>query len=323
MSEPLLTATDIHKSYRMGRGLLQVLRGCRLDVQPGEFVAIMGKSGSGKSTLLQILGALDIPDRGELHIAGRPTFAPQAALERVLAPLDAVLRVLQRLMVMVVAVLLVVILIGAPLGLLGFPLLVGRVPGALQAALYGLAGAVALLLGFMLLLLLTLLVRLLLVHIGERRRVELRRRSFGFVFQFYHLLPELSALENVVIARQTGSSILGWLAARGPARRDARAILERVGLGERLRHRPHELSGGERQRVAIARALVHRPRILFADEPTGNLDAQAGADLMSLLKSLHREGQTIVMVTHDAAVAAQADRILELDEGRLRPLRDG
>ena len=115
-----------------------------------------------------------------------------------------------------------------------------------------------------------------------------------------------------------GASTLRWSAQRGPARHDSLAILERVGLAHRLKHRPSELSGGERQRVAIARALVHRPKVLFADEPTGNLDAAAGAELMALLKDLHGEGQTIVLVTHDPGIAAQADRIMRLEAGVLR-----
>jgi len=104
----------------------------------------------------------------------------------------------------------------------------------------------------------------------------------------------------------------------GPALADLRGILERVGLAERLTHRPAELSGGERQRVAIARALVHHPEVLLADEPTGNLDAAAEAELMSLLRDLHAEGQTIVMVTHDSGIAGQADRVLRLEDGVLR-----
>lgn len=158
-----------------------------------------------------------------------------------------------------------------------------------------------------------------LVHpAGADERNRLRRRNFGFVFQFYHLLPELSVFENVLMTRMVGTSILGWLGARGPARRDAEEILTFVGLEKRLRHRPNELSGGERQRVAFARALVHRPDVLLADEPTGNLDAQAGGRIMELLTSLHQKGQTIVMVTHDQALARFADRLLILEDGQLR-----
>ncbi|MBI5865306.1 MAG: ATP-binding cassette domain-containing protein [Planctomycetes bacterium] len=153
----------------------------------------------------------------------------------------------------------------------------------------------------------------------ERTRVAYRRRRFGFVFQFYHLLPELSVLENVMLPRQVACGFFGWSRERVAAETDARRVLERVGLAERLNHKPAELSGGERQRVAIARALVHHPRVLLADEPTGNLDAEAGANIMRILCGLRGEGQTIVMVTHDPTIAANADRVLVLERGRLRP----
>jgi ABC-type lipoprotein export system ATPase subunit len=143
----------------------------------------------------------------------------------------------------------------------------------------------------------------------ERRRIELRKTRFGFVFQFYHLLPELSVIENVVLP--------AMISRRGDRSR-AEALLERVGLAERLKHLPNELSGGERQRVAIARALVHEPIILFADEPTGNLDAENGATIMQLLHELHRGGQTIVMVTHDESIADQTDVVYSLAEGQLQ-----
>lgn len=144
-----------------------------------------------------------------------------------------------------------------------------------------------------------------------------RNRHVGFVFQSYHLLPELTALENVVIGAMIRSSVLGWPGRRGEARRRAAELLQRVGLGERLKHRPSKLSGGERQRVAIARALVNEPDVLLADEPTGNLDAETGKQIMSLITDLHAQGQTIVMVTHDQQIAASADRRLWLREGVL------
>ncbi len=234
MSKPatgkaLLTATGVTKYYQMGPSRLEVLKNCDLAVQPGEFVAIMGRSGSGKSTLLHILGALDIAQSGRIEFDGQDVFG---------------------------------------------------------------AGS-------------------------ERRRVQFRRNSFGFVFQFYHLLPELNVLENVLITEMIRTPILAWLGRRAEARQRATAIIDRVGLSKRLRHRPNELSGGERQRVALARALVHQPAILYADEPTGNLDREAGASILELLLELHRDGQTIVMVTHDRAVADRADRMLELTDGRL------
>lgn len=245
MSKPLLVAKDIGKLYLMGRAKLRVLEKCNLSVDRGEFIAIMGKSGSGKSTLLHVLGALDVPQEGQVFFDDQPVFSTniRARSDRTSA-FD----------------------VFSP---------------------------------------------------GERRRIELRRRSFGFVFQFYHLLPELSVLENVLLTRMVGTSTFAWFGVRAGAEREARETLTRVGLGERLKHRPNELSGGERQRVAIARALIHKPNILFADEPTGNLDASSGGVLMKLLHELNREGQTIVLVTHDPGVAAQAHRTLQLDAGRL------
>ena len=153
---------------------------------------------------------------------------------------------------------------------------------------------------------------------NERRRISLRRSAFGFVFQFYHLLPELNVLENAVLPRMISVSTFDWFASRVERRDEAKLMLERCGLGHRLKHRPNELSGGERQRVAIARALIHKPDILFADEPTGNLDADAGRSIMELLLGLHREGQTIVMVTHDPGMAEFSDRLLRLEDGQLR-----
>lgn len=149
-------------------------------------------------------------------------------------------------------------------------------------------------------------------------RDGLRNRTFGFVFQFYHLLPELNVLENVLLPLMVGSSVAGWFGRRREARLAAEAVIEHVGLRERARHRPNELSGGERQRVAIARALVGKPRILLADEPTGNLDAATGREILSLFTRLNREGQTIVMVTHDPGIAAATHRIVTLVDGHVR-----
>ena len=143
-------------------------------------------------------------------------------------------------------------------------------------------------------------------------------RDVGFIFQFYHLFPELNALENVVIPRLVAHSAWSWLTARRQAHRDAEAILERVGLCDRTKHRPSELSGGERQRVAIARALINHPALLLADEPTGNLDAVIGGEIMALLCELNAGGQTIIMVTHDPLVASQAHRRVELKDGVIR-----
>ena len=152
----------------------------------------------------------------------------------------------------------------------------------------------------------------------HRPRVDrYRREEVGFVFQFYHLLPELSALENVVVAAMVRHGVFAWPGHRRAAKARAAAMLEKVGLAERMRHKPAKLSGGERQRVAVARALVNDPALLLADEPTGNLDASTGRGVIELFESLHAEGQTIVMVTHDASIASAADRHVRLVEGRL------
>jgi lipoprotein-releasing system ATP-binding protein len=144
----------------------------------------------------------------------------------------------------------------------------------------------------------------------------LRNHHFGMIFQFYHLLPEMTALENVMAPLMIGYGVLGYLRRRRDFRRRAEELLTRVGLAHRLRHKPRELSGGEMQRAAIARALITRPKLLFADEPTGNLDKETGRQVMSLLRRLNRdEGVTIVMVTHDEQIAASADRVVRLMDG--------
>jgi lipoprotein-releasing system ATP-binding protein len=152
----------------------------------------------------------------------------------------------------------------------------------------------------------------------ERKRDELRNRTFGFIFQFYHLLPELSALENVLLPQWIGQGVWSYWGHRRRLRREAEALLERVGLGHRLTHRPAELSGGEMQRTAIARALAGNPTVLLADEPTGNLDAGSGHGVLELLRDLNRErGLTMIVVTHDPQIAQQADRVVRLAEGRV------
>jgi lipoprotein-releasing system ATP-binding protein len=230
MSDTILRASNVRKSYFLGSVTLKVLKGVSLAVERGEFVAIMGSSGSGKSTLLHILGALDIPDEGHVVFEGRDVFACSNA-----------------------------------------------------------------------------------------QRDRLRNATFGFVFQFYHLLPELNVLENTLLPCMVGSSVLAWASSGREHREQAGRLLDRMGLGHRLPHRPNELSGGERQRVAIARALVNHPQVLLADEPTGNLDAATGREILSVLKTLNDEGQTIVMVTHDPQVAAAAHRIVHLADGRVSP----
>jgi ABC-type lipoprotein export system ATPase subunit len=229
MSDPLLRAKGIHRSYGHGHTEVKVLRGVNLDVADGEFLVVMGASGCGKSTLLHILGALDAPDRGTVDFRGQSLF-----------------------------------------------------------------------------------------NLRPKVRGRYRNHDVGFVFQFYHLMPELNVLENVLTPRMVGHSILTWRSAKRDARTSAERILERVGLSGRARHRPSELSGGERQRVAIARALINRPALLLADEPTGNLDEVTGADILKLLVELNDAGQTIVMVTHDAKVASLAHRRVHLGEGVIR-----
>lgn len=156
-----------------------------------------------------------------------------------------------------------------------------------------------------------------------RERDRLRNRTFGFIFQFYHLLPELNTVENVLVPQMIRHTALGFW-RRGKAERErARQLLDQVGLTERMTHKPSELSGGEMQRAAIARALMAEPEILLADEPTGNLDAETGQEILSLLRRLNEEhALTIIMVTHDAAIAAGAHRTIRLREGRVEELAD-
>ncbi|HUU20909.1 MAG TPA: ABC transporter ATP-binding protein [Phycisphaerae bacterium] len=228
---PAVKVAGLHKSYRLGKVGLHVLRGVSFSVERGEFVSIVGASGSGKSTLLHLIGLLDTPDKGAVALDGVEI-------------------------------------------------------GSLWAG----------------------------------RRNHIRCRDVGFVFQFYHLLPELNVLENVLLPAKVDASVVEWFARRRPTRKGAMEVLERLGLQERLKHRPRELSGGERQRVAIARAMINRPKVLLADEPTGNLDSKSGARILDLLQELNRTNrQTLLMVTHDPAVAGRADRILHLRDGKLTP----
>ena len=156
-------------------------------------------------------------------------------------------------------------------------------------------------------------------NLPARARDLLRNRHLGMIFQFYHLLPELTTLENVLTPALIANSTLQYFWKRAELRRRATELLEAVGLTHRLKHRPRELSGGEMQRAAIARSLLMKPSLLLADEPTGNLDRKAGEQVLAMLGELkRRENLTIVMVTHDPWIAQQADRIVKMDAGRIR-----
>ncbi len=155
-------------------------------------------------------------------------------------------------------------------------------------------------------------------NLRGRARDRLRSRTFGYVFQFYHLLPELHALDNVLMPAYIEASVLGWWGSRKEWRMRAMAMLDRVGLGHRWKHKPRELSGGEMQRAAVARALLMKPRMLLADEPTGNLDVETGESIVNLLKELNAEEQlTVVMVTHNLELARGTDRIVRMSGGRV------
>ena len=221
MSEPLLSARAVTKSYAMGKRRLEVLRGVSLEVLRGEFLALRGASGAGKSTLLHLFGGLDTPNTGEVWFKGQNLTA-----------------------------------------------------------------------------------------MGAGGLTELRNRKVGFIFQAYHLLPELDALENVCLPARIARVPSAQAAQRG------RTLLARVGLGERMDHKPYELSGGEQQRVAIARALINEPELILADEPTGNLDSHTGGEIIEALLQLRAEQQTtLIIATHDASLAARAPRVVQLADG--------
>ena len=218
----MIRLTQVSKVFD-GKRKVTALAGIDLEVARGEMVSIVGPSGSGKSTLLNLIGGLDRPSAGEIHIEGRA-----------LSTLD------------------------------------------------------------------------------DDELTRVRRDKIGFVFQFFNLLPSLTCLENVALPLH----LRGW--GRRQATERARELLGLVGLAERLEHLSEELSGGERQRVAIARALAVYPPIVLADEPTGNLDTQTGAEILSLVHDLHdRLGATVLIVTHEAGVAESCPRRLELRDGRI------
>ena len=221
----ILEARDLTRTYPVGSGTVEALRGVSLTVHAGEFVALMGPSGSGKSTLLQVLGGLDRPTSGEVMLEGRTVS-----------------------------------------------------------------------------------------RLTDDESTRLRRDRTGFVFQSFNLIPLLDAWENVALP----FTIAGGDPGRGELRDRIADVLDLVDLSGKAHHRPDQLSTGEQQRVAIARALVTRPALLFADEPTGNLDYTTGTEILDALwRSCAERGQTIVLVTHDSKAAAYADRVLVMNDGRV------
>ncbi|MHC4598724.1 MAG: ABC transporter ATP-binding protein [Planctomycetota bacterium] len=162
-----------------------------------------------------------------------------------------------------------------------------------------------------------------LASLSPSERADVRNRSFGFTFQFYHLLPEFNALENVLLPAMIRRGVLSWMKGRSEVKARARELLEEVGLKERMNHRPAQLSGGERQRVAIARALMNEPEILFCDEPTGNLDSRTGKEITEMLWRLNGDrGQTLVIVTHDETMAKDGHRLARMLDGKVTEMRN-
>ena len=323
----LLVATGVRKAFRSGETELVVLRDADFHLRPGEFVAIEGRSGSGKSTLLHVLAALDSVDAGTLAFAGRaygrrtPPRPGRWRMRLLGGAGEGGTGFLVRLGVYAAAVVLGLVLLSV-----GWPTVmhavdpVGRpAPTAAQRRDVWVGLGVVTVVALLLLARWAADVALFCLRMfGERPAALLRNKQFGFVFQSYHLLPELNVLENTMLAPAIEFSWAAFRSRRAALRQRATELLTQLGLGHRLRHRPSVLSGGERQRVAIARALMNRPAVLFADEPTGNLDTETGRQIMDVLETLHREqGQTIVMVTHDRSLAREADRVLVLRDGRL------
>ncbi len=239
----ILAATDVRKTYRLGRIDVPVLHGVSISIREGEWVAILGASGSGKSTLLHILGGLDRADEGVGQNGSPPCH----------------------------------VLFG------GHDL----------------------------------------TTMSSSELDTYRNQSVGFVFQFYHLLPELTVLENTLLPAMRLYGRFGFMRKRAALTDAATLLLTSFGLGHRLRHRPSELSGGERQRTAIARALINDPPVLLADEPTGNLDQKTGEAILDSVAGARASTsggttrRTIIMVTHDQRVAARADRVVRLVDGRV------
>jgi putative ABC transport system ATP-binding protein len=218
----MIETVDLWKTYRMGAEEIHALRGVSVEIERGEYVAIMGPSGSGKSTLMNLIGCLDTPTSGSYLLNGKQVS-----------------------------------------------------------------------------------------RMNDNELARIRNEEIGFVFQTFNLLPRLTALRNVELP-------LVYAGLNAKRREElAREALEKVELTPRLGHRPNELSGGQRQRLAIARALVNNPSILLADEPTGNLDSKIGQEIMLLFGQLHAAGNTIILVTHEAELAAYANRVIQIRDGQI------
>ena len=218
----IVALNDVHRDYPLGRERVHALQGVTLDIEKGEYVAIVGPSGCGKSTLLNLIGVIDHPTSGTVSIAGRRVDA-----------------------------------------------------------------------------------------MSDREATLFRLHNVGFVFQRFYLMPTLSALENVELPMAEAR------VAVKERRERAAKLLEYVGLSSRERHRPAELSGGEQQRVALARALANQPTLLLADEPTGELDAKTGAEIIELFRRLNADGTTMIVVTHDEHLADAARRKIHMRDGRV------
>lgn len=218
----VISLKNIIKEYKLGKEKLRVLHGIDLEVEAGEFVALMGPSGSGKSTLMNIIGCLDIPSAGDYILQDQNVS-----------------------------------------------------------------------------------------KLKDDDLAKVRNESIGFIFQNFNLMPKMTALENVELPLVYAS------VPKKERKRRAQEVLESVGLGDRMTHKPNELSGGQRQRVAVARSLINRPSLLLADEPTGNLDTTTSDEIMRLFHQLHEKGNTIIVVTHEEAIAQHAKRIVRLIDGRV------
>jgi putative ABC transport system ATP-binding protein len=216
----IIKTTELKRSFEVGSETVDAIKGINLEVDAGEFIAIMGPSGSGKTTLMNIIGCLDTPTSGEYFLNNK-----------------------------------------------------------------------------------------LVNQLNEDELAGIRNKEIGFVFQSFHLLAKNSALDNVLLPMKYAGANIDEATVR------AKHVLNQVGLSDRMSHGPTELSGGQQQRVAIARAMVNTPSILFADEPTGNLDSKTEGEVMGLFKELNEEGQTIILITHEEEIAKQSKRIINIKDG--------